>query len=193
MKPKRIILASKSPRRKEILNQMGIDPQIVVSNFDESCVEEVRPQKLVELLAKGKARTVAEESEVGDMIIAADTVVSIDGKILGKPKTKKEAFEMIQTLAGRTHIVCSGVCIIYKKKSGDVEESFVETTKVHVDRLTNCEIHKYVDSGEPMDKAGGYGIQGIFGKHITGIDGDYYNVVGLPMQKTYRAIKRLSR
>lgn len=192
MRFKRLILASKSPRRKEILKMCGFNPIIMVSNCDESIVKEKRPAKLVSELSKLKAEDISKKCEVGDLIVAADTVVSLDDKILGKPKTKKEAFDMIRSISGRSHDVYTGVTLIYKKKSGDVVDTFVERTPVTVAQMTNCEIHKYVDSGEPMDKAGGYGIQGIFGKFIPGVKGDAFSVAGLPMAKTYQHIKELT-
>lgn len=192
MRFKRLILASKSPRRKEILKMCGFDPVIIVSECDESKVTEKNPAKLVEILSRLKAEDVSKKCETGDLIVAADTIVSLDGKILGKPKTKKEAFEMIKSISGRSHDVFTGVTLIYKKKSGDVVDTFVERTPVTVSEMTNCEIHKYVDSGEPMDKAGGYGIQGTFGKFIPAVKGDAFSVAGLPMARTYKHIKELT-
>ena len=191
MNAKRIILASKSPRRLQILRMCGYDPVVIVSECDESQVKEKNPHKLVEILSRMKAEAVAKDCEIGDMIIAADTIVSLDDKILGKPKTKKEAFEMIKSISGRDHNVYTGVTIIYKKKSGDVSETIVEKTPVTVSKMTNCEIHAYVDTGEPMDKAGGYGIQGVFGKFIPRVDGDAFSVAGLPMARTYELMRKL--
>jgi len=192
MNPKRIILASKSPRRKEILELCGYQPIIMVSDCDESLVKEKDPEKLVEELSLLKATAVAEKCMNDDMIIAADTIVVRDKTILGKPKTKKEAFEMIRSLSGRDHDVYTGVTIIYKKKSGNKIKTFVDRTSVTVSEMTNCQIHAYVDSGEPMDKAGAYGIQGSFGKFIPKINGDFYTVMGLPMARTYEAIRELT-
>jgi len=192
MNPERIILASKSPRRKEIMELCGYNPVIMVSECDESQVIEKDPKKLVEKLSCLKAKAVSEKCKNNDMIIAADTIVVRDKTILGKPKTKKEAFEMIRSLSGRDHDVYTGVTLIYKKKSGNKIISFVDRTSVTVSPMTNCQIHAYVDTGEPMDKAGGYGIQGSFGKFIPSIKGDYYSVMGLPMAKTYEAIRELT-
>lgn len=193
MRFKRIILASKSPRRKEILEKCGFRPTIVVSECDESQIKEKEPSKLVKELSYIKAHSVAEKCVEGDVIIAADTVVAVGENILGKPKTKKEAREMIKSFAGKTHTVYTGVTIIYKKKSGEKEESFVDKADVTVSEMTNCEIKEYVETGEPMDKAGAYGIQGAFCKYIPKINGDFYTVMGLPMAKTFRKIKEMTR
>jgi len=191
MKAKRIILASKSSTRKQRLQMSGFDPIVIVSLCDESTVQENNPEKLVGILSRMKAEAVSGECETGDLIIAADTIVSLDDKILGKPKTKKEAFEMIKSISGRKHNVFTGVTLIYKKKDGDAVDTFVEKTPVKVAEMTNCEIHAYVDSGEPMDKAGGYGIQGIFGKYIPAVEGDAFSVAGLPMARTYQHMKNI--
>ena len=164
-----------------------------MSGCDESTVKEKDPAQLVEALSKMKAEDVSSKCQPGDLIIAADTVVSIDGRILGKPKTKKEAFEMLSELNGRSHQVFTGVTIIKKKKNTDEKRTFHETAEVTFAKMTNCEIHRYVDSGEPMDKAGAYGIQGIFAKHVERIEGDYYNVMGLPAAATYRVMKEIAK
>lgn len=193
MRYKRIVLASKSPRRKEILEKCGFEPIVMISECDESKVKEKDPGKLVKKLSIIKARDVAGKCKDGDVIVAADTVVSVDGTILGKPKTKKEAREMIRTYAGKEHYVYTGVTIIYKRKEKDEEYSFVDKAAVTVSEMTNCEIKDYVETGEPMDKAGAYGIQGAFCKYIPKINGDFYTVMGLPIARTYRAIKEMTR
>ena len=193
MKYKRIVLASKSPRRKEILERCGFDPTIIVSECDESIVKEKDPERLVKKLSIIKAHEVIEKTEPGDVVVAADTVVAVDNTILGKPETKKEAKEMIRSIAGRTHNVYTGVTIIYKTKTGTKEKTFVDKAVVSVAEMTNCEIKEYVNTGEPMDKAGAYGIQGAFGKYIPKINGDFYTVMGLPMAKTYKTIKEMTK
>ena len=193
MRYKRIVLASKSPRRKEILEKCGFEPIVMISECDESKVKEKDPRKLVKKLSIIKARDVAGKCKDGDVIVAADTVVSVDGTILGKPKTKKEAREMIRSYAGKEHYVYTGVTIIYKRKEKDEEYSFVDKAAVTVSEMTNCEIKAYVETGEPMDKAGAYGIQGAFCKYIPKINGDFYTVMGLPIARTYRAIKEMTR
>ena len=193
MNPKRIILASGSPRRKEILEMAGFSPIIKKPNFDEEMINEKNPAKLVETLSEGKAKAIIEECEPGDMIITADTIVCLDKVILGKPKTKKQAFEMLRMLAGKKHYVYTGVTITYIKKNKTITKTFSEKTEVSIGDMTNCQIHKYIDSGEPMDKAGAYGIQGSFCKHVEGIKGDYYNVVGLPIYRVSETIRELSK
>lgn len=193
MRFKRIILASKSPRRKEILEKCGFKPIVIISECDESCIKEKKPSRLVRELSYLKAHAVTDKCIEGDVIIAADTMVAVGERILGKPKSKKEAKEMIKSYAGMTHTVYTGVTIIYMKKSGNVEETFVDKTEVTVSEMTNCEIKAYVETGEPMDKAGAYGIQGAFCKYIPKINGDFYTVMGLPIAKTFRKIKEMTK
>ena len=178
-----IVLASASPRRKEILEGMGASFRIVTSNADESC-SIADPIELTRELARRKAEATFDElrrrgENDGAIIISADTVVAIDGKVLGKPHTKAEAIEMLSLLSGRSHTVCTGIAVTYRGVTY-VDHS---ATTVHVDTIPYGEILKYVDSGEPFDKAGGYGIQGGFSKWVSGIDGCYFGVVGLPVNK----------
>ncbi len=175
----KIILASGSPRRLMLLNQVGIYPEIYVSNADET-VDTTDPQETVSELSKRKARDIASGFAGEDaVVIGADTVVSVGGMILGKPASEEEAREMIGLLQGRSHDVYTGVCMIFT--SDGREESFVEKTKVNVAPMSCDAIAGYVDTGESMDKAGAYGIQGRFAAFISGIEGDYNNVVGLPV------------
>ncbi len=174
-----IILASGSPRRRMLLEQVGIVPEICVSDADET-TDRTDPQVVVAELSKRKARDVARRCSGKDaVIIGADTVVSLDGIILGKPRSEEEAREMIGLLQGRTHEVFTGVYMIFTKDGS--EESFVEKTEVEVSPMSCDAIAGYVDLGESMDKAGAYGIQGRFAAYINGIRGDYNNVVGLPV------------
>lgn len=198
----RIILASQSPRRKYILGLIGFKPIVKVSNCDESKIKEKDPEKLVKLLSALKAQDVAKDCKEGDIIVAADTVVSVDDKILGKPKSEKEADKMLKTIKNRKHIVYTGVTIIKKgdsaatgksgkKPSKDIIKTFCEKSIVTVADLTQAEIDEYIASREPMDKAGAYGVQGLFGRHIPKVQGDFFNVMGLPAHKTYEAIKQM--
>ena len=189
----KIILASKSPRRKEILTRIGYEPEVRVSRFDESTVTESDPGKLVMILSGGKAEDIAQRAKEGDVIIAADTVVAVDGKILGKPKDKEEAAEMIRSISGRSHEVYTGVTLIRIKDGTEKKISFAEKTMVHVAVLSEEEISDYVKTGDPMDKAGAYGIQGMFGRHVEKIEGDWYNVMGLPAAGTYQALKEIMK
>lgn len=184
---KRVILASQSPRRIQLLKMMGIEAEVRPSEIEEK-VDSHDPAEVVLELSRQKARDVAERVRAESkkfFIIAADTVVSIDGKILGKPKSAEEACEMLRELSGKSHQVYTGVMLLSEEK----EESFYEETEVCVAELTEEEIRSYVESGEPMDKAGSYGIQGSFARHISGIRGDYYNVMGLPIAALYQRLK----
>ena len=190
----RIILASGSPRRTELLQTAGIVHEVVVSGADEN-VQEENPAKLVEMLSSRKAEEVyermAQQEPSGDLVvIGADTVVAADGKILGKPEDEQDARRMLRMLSGRSHHVYTGVTLCGRIGSVRREVSFSEESAVHVAQLTEEEINAYIDSGEPMDKAGSYGIQGSFMKYVSGIEGDYFNIVGLPVSHLYQALKR---
>lgn len=187
-----IILASGSPRRKELLEQVGIDFKVLVSDADEN-IDITEPGDYVSKLSLLKAKTVFEELCKDDsfkaesLVIGADTIVYHNGKVLGKPTDEEDAFNMIKGLAGNTHQVYTGVSICSKEKN----ISFYECTDVSVYPMTDKEIHDYVDSKEPMDKAGAYGIQGLFAAYIKGINGDYNNVVGLPVARLIHEIKKM--
>lgn len=208
----KIILASQSPRRKELLGKTGFPFDVVVSDCDEN-TDEKRPDKLVMELASLKAHDVYEKCG-GHIILGADTVVAHKGEILGKPKDKEEAFSMIKSFAGDTHQVYTGVCIIIPgelndkdivynvdgtvrdfkvtdEPDGSLQISYNVKTDVIVSDITDEEITGYVETGEPMDKAGAYAIQGLFAPYISSINGDYYNVVGLPVCSIYKLLKNI--
>ena len=192
MEKKRIILASGSPRRKELLLQIGIVPEIIVSHVEEKITSDV-PAEVVMSLAEQKAVDVAKNMPEGKVILGSDTVVAADGKILGKPKSHEEAYEMIRSLVGRSHQVYTGVCIV-KKGAADGKDtvvSFYDETDVQVSGMTEAEIREYADSEEPMDKAGAYAVQGFFARYIEGLRGSYANVMGLPVHLVYRKLKEL--
>lgn len=180
-----MILASQSPRRIELMREAGYDIRVIPADIDETPFDGEAPLTLVERLARAKAAAVAaEHAEPNELTVAADTIVTFDGKILGKPATEDEARTMLRELSGRTHQVATGVCIV---KAGDTAAphaaeslSFVDVTDVTFYELTEEQIERYVASGEPMDKAGAYGIQGRGCVLVEGIDGNYHNVVGLP-------------
>ncbi len=178
-----IILASKSPRRKELLKLITEDFIIKTADTDETLPENISPNEAVLRLSKIKARPFKNES---DIIIGADTVVAADGKILGKPADDENAFEMLKFLSGREHSVFTGVTII----SPQCEKSFFRETKVRFYDLSNSEILDYIKTGECRDKAGAYGIQGAGALFVREIEGDYFNVVGLPVSALYRELKR---
>ena len=182
-----IILASKSPRRKEILQTLNIPFTIVTANTDE-CSTQTDPALLVEQLSLQKAQDVQDLLDAQDklepdtLIIASDTVVALNGEILGKPKDRDDARRMIRSLQNTTHHVLSGIALCYfdaqKYRKGAVSHA---STAVHFGPMSDADIALYLDSGEPYDKAGAYAIQGLAGRWITGIEGDYFNVVGLPV------------
>lgn len=186
----KLVLASASPRRRELLAQIGMTPEIIPSTIEER-ITVCEPDKAVLELSRQKAEDVAAGREAGTLVIGADTVVAAEGKILGKPAGHKAAEEMIALLAGGTHQVYTGVTLVYCGQTGKRVRSFVEKTDVHVYPMTQKEIMEYAACEEPLDKAGAYGIQGKFAAFIKGIDGDYNNVVGLPVGRVYQEIKKL--
>ena len=173
-----IILASQSPRRRQLLGQIGLDHFIVRPARGEEVMDPaLSPAQLVEELSRQKAREVAGASDPGDLVIAADTVVAIDGRVLGKPHDREEACAMLSALSGREHTVYTGVTVCRDDRMLTQHEA----TQVRFRPLSPREIRAYVDSGEPMDKAGAYGVQELGALLIEGIRGDYFNVVGLPL------------
>lgn len=213
------ILASKSPRRKELFEQMEVPFEICPSTGDEN-ITTSDPEKAVVQLAEQKAQEVAllymnimdaqmsstvqwmmeernqdfnkemNQKVDGYMVVGADTIVVHEGEILGKPKDKEQAEAMLEKLSGKTHQVYTGVCQILMTEKGMESHSFFEKTDVTFHRLRYSEIQSYVKSGDCYDKAGGYGIQGKFALYVKKIDGDYNNVVGLPISKLYQETRR---
>lgn len=183
-----LVLASASPRRKEILEQVGATFTVCPSNAEEKMDTELSPALLVEELAVLKARDVLDSVDKSSLVIGADTVVSIGDRILGKPKDAEEAKTMLSELSGKTHTVYTGFCCIRKKDM----KIFADYAKTDVTfrALSEEEIHAYIKTGEPMDKAGAYGIQEYGSLLIEGISGDYFNVVGLPINKLAQCLKR---
>lgn len=178
----KLVLASKSPRRSEILKNAGIDFTVRVADADETIHEGTKPEDAVVFLAARKAMAVPREND--EVVLGADTVVVLDDMILGKPKDKDDAFNMIKRLSGRVHSVFTGVCAI----GNGISLTFAEETKVEFYPLSDNEIYDYINTNEPYDKAGAYGIQGLASKFIRGIEGDYFNVVGLPVSSVYKKI-----
>ena len=220
---KKIILASASPRRRELLTQIGLDFDIVVSETEEK-ITSTEPAKVVEELSTQKAEAVWEKlcstaasqgsvtnaerldegSEVFEseqtsgettmtdtLVLGADTVVACDGKILGKPADTEAAAAMLTMLQGRGHEVYTGVTILYEQNGERKTLTFHEKTIVHFYPMTDAQIREYVATGDPMDKAGSYGIQGFCARYIRGIEGDYNNVVGLPVGRVYQELHGL--
>lgn len=192
----RIILASASPRRMELLRQIGLEFEIQVSQVEE-VITQTQPGKVVEELSSQKARAVVdaldeEEYKEGVLVIGADTVVAADGEILGKPKDESEAVKMLHFLSGRSHEVFTGVTLFYKKQGRErIIKSFHERTAVVFYPMGDDEIAEYVATRDCMDKAGAYGIQGFCARYIKGIEGDYNNVVGLPVGRLYQEAKEM--
>ena len=204
----RLVLASASPRRRQLLEQIGLKPEIMPSMEKEEAMD-LPPRKLVEALSKQKAEAVAgrygqeavavagrcsQKAVAGRcsqeaVVIGADTVVSVEGRILGKPEDERQAREMLGLLQGRVHQVYTGVTIILAGTGKSL--TFSERTDVSVYPMDEEEISRYVSGGEPMDKAGAYGIQGAFAAYIREIRGDYFNVVGLPVGRLYQELKAL--
>lgn len=186
-----IILASASERRKELLKRIVDKFQIVVSDFDENKIKfQGDCGSYVVELAKGKALNVASTLNAQEnMIIASDTVVFLDNKVLGKPKNEQEAYNMLKSLSGKIHQVYSGIAI-YNTITKEIVTDYV-CTEVKFSNISDETILKYIESGEPMDKAGAYGIQGYGGIFVEKINGCYYNVVGLPLNKLYFLLKEM--
>ena len=214
-----LILASAAPRRKELIEQMIVKSRVeekITKDTPSSVVMELSRQKaedvklhLVEYLVMQGIEDLSAPQDLEPtkdeiwnpdqaLVLGADTVVAVDGKILGKPRTHAEAADMIRALQGRSHEVYTGVTIFGTLKDDQAIDhnasmgcsTFYEETKVHVAAMTEEEILAYARTEEPMDKAGAYGIQGSFGKYISGIEGDYYNVVGLPIAHVYQELKK---
>ena len=199
MTEKTIILGSASPRRRELLAQIGADFEVRVSNKEEVYHSNV-PEEIVKELALMKAENVAEElaeenpagAVKSTVVIGADTIVVLDGKILGKPVDEADAVRMLNSLQGRRHDVYTGVAVLDYDENGEKRVyNYPVGTAVHVNGMTEEEIRAYVETKDPLDKAGAYGIQGRFAAHIDRIEGDYYNVVGLPVSRVYRTLREL--
>jgi nucleoside triphosphate pyrophosphatase len=185
----KLILASASPRRAEILRTAGVPFTVVSSAVDETPYPNESPQEHVQRLAAAKAELVAARAVGPAIVIAADTVVTLEGKVLGKPRSSDDARKMLALLSGRTHSVLTGVALI---RLPDVERrSFVESTLVYFAQLSDRDIIQYLATDEPYDKAGAYAIQGRGGRYIPRIEGCYYNVVGLPLAHLSRALTEL--
>ena len=180
-----LILASSSPRRKELLENLQLSFNTVSSDVDEHYDADWKPDKIVMELALRKAKSVAKDYPAS-FVIGSDTVVVNDHNILGKPQNREEAFSMLKSLSGKTHSVYTGVAIVTPAK----EHTFFEKTDVVFWELTDEEINKYLDTGEPFDKAGAYGIQGFGSVLVKSITGDYFSVVGLPVARTMRELKQ---
>ncbi len=181
---KDIVLASASPRRRDLLSSLGLSFTVYVTDADETVAGSPTPDELVKILAGRKAEAAAAVFP-DSVVIAADTVVSIDGEILGKPENDADAARMLRLLSGRRHTVYTGVTVA----SGGERFSDVTATDVYMRKLGEDEISAYIKTGEPRDKAGAYGIQGLGGVFVTRVDGEYFSVTGMPKEATARLLR----
>ncbi|CDB12135.1 MULTISPECIES: Maf-like protein [Bacteroides] len=189
LKKYKVILASNSPRRKELLSGLGIDYEVrTLPDVDESYPESLQGADIPLYISKEKADAYRALLQPGELMITADTIVWLDGRVLGKPKDREDALQMLRDMSGRTHEVFTGVCIT----TTDWQRSFAAQTEVRFAQLTEEEITYYVDRYQPMDKAGSYGVQewiGFIG--VENISGSYFNIMGLPVQRLYRELKAI--
>lgn len=189
LKKYKVILASNSPRRKELLAGLGVDYEVrTLPDVDESYPETLQGADIPLYIAKEKADAYVAMMQPGELMITADTIVWLAGKVLGKPQDREDALQMLRTMSGRTHEVFTGVCIT----TTDWQRSFTAQTEVRFATLSEEEIAYYVDNFQPMDKAGAYGVQewiGFIG--VENISGSYYNIMGLPVQKLYRELLKV--
>lgn len=183
---RRLILASGSPRRVSLLGQIGLLAEVIPSGIDEEMDTNSTPGENARRLAIEKARSVAKGINDG-LVIGADTIVVIEGRVLGKPRDREDAVQMLLQLGGRTHTVITGFCILDRPSDEFVSE--IEETKVTFRALPRAEVERYVDGGSPMDKAGSYGIQDDYGAvFVTRVEGCFYNVMGFPLAKFYQSL-----
>lgn len=181
-----IILASKSPRRRELFALLGVEYQVLVQDTEERVNPTLSPREAVQQISRGKAEAVLSLTEPGDLIVAADTVVVLGDRVLGKPHDPAEARAMLRALSGKTHRVMTGVTV----RQGDRELLHTEITEVTFRDLTEVEIATYVATGDPMDKAGAYGVQNEGALFVSGLKGDFFNVMGLPVCALAQMLRR---
>lgn len=189
LKKYKIILASNSPRRRELLSGLGVDYEVkIVPGIDETYPELLNGEEIPVYIAQEKANAYRASLQPDELVITADTIVYVDGMVLGKPVDEADACRMLRMLSGRTHQVITGVCLT----TVDFQKSFASVTEVTFDTLSDEEIGYYVEKYRPMDKAGSYGVQEWIGfVGVTGLKGSYYNVMGLPVQRLYKELKEL--
>lgn len=189
----KVILASQSPRRRELLAQVGIGFEVIPSLVEERITKN-EPVEIAKELSRQKALDVGDRIDTAGqdevVVIGADTIVVLDNVIMGKPKDRAHAIDMLTQLQGRAHLVITGVTLYHKKGTSREKVTFASQTKVYFHRMSKKEIEAYVNTGEPMDKAGAYGIQGMSAAFVERIEGDYTNVVGLPIAAVYQELKK---
>lgn len=188
----KIILASKSPRRKELMDLLNVDYDVLVSNADETLEEGLSMEEQSKKLALVKAKAVFEQTSGDRIVIGADTLVYKDDKKYGKPGNVETAIKMLNELKNATHQVCTGIAILVQKGDNYSEIVDYSTTSIHIKDMTSAEIQDWIDTGKTFDKAGAYAIQEEFAKFIDRIDGNYSSVVGLPIDKVYDVIKKFN-
>ena len=186
---RRIILASQSPRRKALLEQVGLEFEIIPAMGEEK-IETKNPAEAVKLLSRQKAREVFQKTAGDCLVIGADTVVAFEGQILGKPEDEKDAARMLSMIQGKTHSVYTGVTLLCRDKEETEDVSFFAETQVTFYPMSEEDIKSYIASGEPKDKAGAYGIQGLAAAYVEGISGDYNTVVGLPVGRIWQELNK---
>lgn len=186
---KEIILASASPRRKQLLKMCNVSFKVIVPEVDENFQKNEEPRKIVKNLSKKKAMAVSKNFNGNNIILAADTIVTLNNQILTKPKDKEDCYKMLKKLSGTVHSVFTGVCLIKNKK---IKSNFCSKTNVEFYSLSDEEINAYIKTKEPFDKAGAYAIQGAGAAFIKKINGDFYTVVGLPIAKVIRKLKSIN-
>jgi len=185
MSKPRVILASASPRRRELLRLVGIEHEVRPADIDESYFPGEQPAAHAERLARGKAETIAADAGQDAVTIGSDTIVVVDGDVLGKPRDREHAKQMLRRLGGRSHVVMTGVAVAWRGRTS----SGVEEVGVTFRDLSDDEIERYIDTGEPMDKAGAYGIQGFGATIVDRVDGDYFAVMGLALNRLARLLR----
>lgn len=180
-----IILASKSPRRQALLRQLGLEYTVCIEDVDERMDPALSPKDEVARVSRLKAAAVLPQTAKDDVVICADTIVVLDGQVMGKPKDEDDAFSMLRRLSGRTHTVYTAVTVCARGE----RQTEVEATEVTFRKLSDREIRAYIAGGEPMDKAGAYGVQGLAASFVSGLRGDYFNVMGLPLCTLTRMLR----
>ena len=185
---RKIIIASSSPRRKQLAQQMGLEFEITPSSYEENMQQKLTPKKLAQTLAHGKALDVASKTKNG-VVIGVDTLVSFEGKVIGKPKTKLEAFKMLKQFSGKKQEVYSGIALI----DCDNKKTIIdyELTQLKFRKINDIEIKKYINAENTLDKAGAYAIQGLAAIFIEKINGDYHNIMGFPIYRIYKNLEKL--
>ena len=184
-----VILASQSPRRRELLTKLGLCFSVVTADVDETMQQGKDPRDEVARVCRAKAQAVRDRGHDKDLIIAADTIVVVQGEVLGKPKDREDAARMLRLLSGKDHEVMTGLTVLQAEQS----RTLVETAKIHFRQLDEQELAAYIATGEPMDKAGAYGIQGHFAKYIREIRGEYTTIVGLPLGRLWHELTKFMR